>query len=151
MISFTLPLRCMPKKRPRVVRGHTFMPAEYEKWRSAIHLYLRAQRPPCVSGPLAMAVLARYNGSRTTDVDNAIGGILDSADGVLFNNDRQICALISIGIGEAKGKGKRAGMSDPPLADIVAALRVLLDELERADVAADCTYVGAVEVANVNK
>jgi Holliday junction resolvase RusA-like endonuclease len=97
-MQYTIPLRCATKQRPRVVtvkgKTHTYMPTDYMKWKAAVAAHLQAQHTgPPLTGPLSLTCTISLKQAQRGDIDNYIGAIMDSCNGVLFVDDRQISAL----------------------------------------------------------
>jgi len=98
MINIKLPLRVIPKQRPRVTNRGTYMPQPYLYQRE----YLRVKFRPFkkLEGEISLDCLFIFKRSKTMsknkysmpvpDTDNLIGSIMDAGEGVLYDNDRQI-------------------------------------------------------------
>ncbi len=102
MISFKLPIKVIPKQRPRVTKRGTYMPSKYLAQREYIQAKIRGFKHlgnECIK----MDVLFVYKRSKTSaknkysmpvsDIDNLTGSILDACEGILFENDRQIVEI----------------------------------------------------------
>lgn len=75
----TLALPMQGKARPRVTRHGTFMPLAYRQWQQSAQLELRSQwgdRLP-LEAVAQIAIRFRCRSGRT-DLDNAIGSVLDA-------------------------------------------------------------------------
>ncbi len=84
-LSFDLRMQPAGKERPRVVKGHAFMPPAYEAWRQLFRWQVRSQVP--ASALLRVPLFGRLRFSATfsaplgemrPDLDNAIGAIWDA-------------------------------------------------------------------------
>lgn len=121
MIDITIPIRPVPKGRPRMTRaGHTYTPkatADFErKVREYVGLFVKSP----LLGPLAVKMefvlvppkmskkrtQQAYDGlilpDKRPDLDNYEKGLLDSLNGVAYNDDAQIVKL-----GASKSYGPR--------------------------------------------
>jgi Holliday junction resolvase RusA-like endonuclease len=77
------------KARPRMTRsGHTYMPAVYKEAQAAIRVQLRDQwgSRPLIEGPVALHL--EVWGEGRGDTDNIAGAFMDSAQGIVFADDR---------------------------------------------------------------
>ena len=107
-----IPLKAVPKARPRVVHaGHVYMPAHYMAWREAFVANLQAQRithaKPLlgsmklwvrVSGDTIGVNLTPTEAVRPTgvrgDLDNLVGAIMDALqDAGVYLNDAQVVSI----------------------------------------------------------
>lgn len=79
-----------PQARPRVTKRGTFKPDAAEQ--RALGLILRSQVAEPLEGSLVVACAFFLPDLRTRDTDNLVKHVLDSANGVLFKDDRQVTA-----------------------------------------------------------
>lgn len=116
MIEFTVPCRPVPMARPRVVRGHAYIPkrcADYKRLvAAAAKLAMQGKEP--MTGAVACRIelyyaipksytcgkrlAAQYNkikptGRNTGDTDNCAKSIMDSLNGVCWGDDAQVTRL----------------------------------------------------------
>lgn len=79
-----------PQARPKVTRHGTYKPdaAEQRELRTIID----RQTPEILTGSLVMVAVFYLPDLRTRDTDNLVKHVLDSANGVLFKDDRQVTA-----------------------------------------------------------
>ena len=107
MTNLTLKIKHMPKKRPIVTRGGTFMPKGYQSWkRQASKMYQDMGGYNYGTSPLSMTLTickpipkswtknmkANIDHTRLNfDVDNL--ALLDALEGVAYDNDKQILRL----------------------------------------------------------
>jgi len=105
VISFKLPIKVIPKKRPRVTKRGTYMPDDYKKQRD----YIRAKIRPFKSlgnVPLRLNVVFGFKlpkrgikGNKLSmpvgDLDNLAGAMLDACQGCLFDDDRQVTEIMA--------------------------------------------------------
>lgn len=99
MTSFKLPLRVIPKTRPRVTRSSTYMPPKYLAQRRYIQSKIRGLES-FGKVSIKLDILFVYKCSETIarnkyempvgDIDNLVGAVLDACEGILFENDRQV-------------------------------------------------------------
>lgn len=116
MIEVTVPVRPVPMARPRVVRGHAYIPkrcADYKKLVAAAAWEAMQGKEP-MTGAVACRIelyyaipksytcgkrlAAHYNmikptGRNTGDTDNHAKAILDALNGVCFVDDAQVTRL----------------------------------------------------------
>lgn len=93
------------KARPRVARGHAFMPKAYMDKRKAMLAAIKEQYSgEPLEGPLRVEV--DVEGEGRGDLDNVAGALFDCANGVLWTDDR-----VSI-ISELEIKWKKAKKAD---------------------------------------
>ena len=93
------------KARPRVARGHAFMPKAYMDKRKAMLASIKEQYTgDPLEGPLRVEI--DVEGEGRADLDNISGALLDCANGVLWTDDR-----VSI-ISELEIKWKKAAKKD---------------------------------------
>ena len=82
-----LPIRLMSKARPRVTRFGTFMPKPYQEWRKECSDLLKKawQRDP-INHPIAVEI--DCYGTGRGDIDNYMGALFDTANGIVWVDDR---------------------------------------------------------------
>lgn len=96
LVNVEIPGEPIPKGRPQVRRnGHAYTPARTRNAEIAFAWRLRlASKTPPVSGvEVAVNVVFRTATRRRVDVDNLVKLILDAANGVLWDDDSQVCHL----------------------------------------------------------
>lgn len=82
-----LPLRLMSKARPRVTSRGTYMPRPYQLWRKeCAELLRKAWLAPPISHPIAVEI--DCYGTARGDVDNYMGALFDTANGIIWVDDR---------------------------------------------------------------
>lgn len=110
MLTLTFPgLRPQAKARPRVVKGHAYMPKAYQDWRAEFADLARQQyKGAPLTGCVAVALVYRTKtGSMRPDLDNAAAAALDALqDAAVIANDRQVRRLLAEVI-----KSKDAGIT----------------------------------------
>jgi Holliday junction resolvase RusA-like endonuclease len=91
MISFTVPGRCVPCPRPRVVRGkRAYFPKRYTDWLASAQVEaLKACGRVLWQGPVSVTV-AFYGARPNADIDNLLKSVLDAIQGVIIVDDRQV-------------------------------------------------------------
>lgn len=113
-ISFTVPGQPVGKQRPRVTKYGTYTPkatVTYESMvRMAAHMAMNGSK--LLKGPLRADIDVRMDipqswskkrrleamqgliiPSTKPDLDNVLKAILDACQGVVFHDDKQVCAL----------------------------------------------------------
>ncbi len=91
MISFTVPGRCVPCPRPRVVSGRkAHYPRRYTDWLDSARVEAyRACGRVLWEGPVSVTVA--FMGARANaDIDNLLKSVLDAIQGVLIVDDKQV-------------------------------------------------------------
>lgn len=100
----------MPKKRPRVTRNGTFMPAEYVTWKEEVGVLvvnaMRLVSAEAFTGRIELDVT--FHRKRMTvliletdnerhgraDIDNLLGAVMDAMqDAGVIDNDRDVTAI----------------------------------------------------------
>ncbi len=82
-----LPLRLMSKARPRVTRNGTYMPKSYQNWRKECKALLVNAWPYApIDHPIAVEI--DCFGAARGDVDNYMGALFDTANKILWSDDR---------------------------------------------------------------
>ncbi len=94
-MKLQLTVQCRPfaKQRPRVTsRGAYMNPAYIKRKRQMVHLAHAAHgRPlPLFTGPVRLDLEFRFKAKGAGDLDNLAGSIMDSFNGVLWHDDRQV-------------------------------------------------------------
>lgn len=93
-LHFAVPMRPFPKQRPRSAAGkRPYMNREYVLQKTQFATLSRAAygKPfPFLLGKLDVSMVFRYRDNRTADIDNLAGGVMDSLNGVLWKDDRQV-------------------------------------------------------------
>lgn len=88
----------VPKQRARTVGGHTYTPATTRQAEEAIAIVVKSQMRARGQEPLAGAVQAEfhfYGASATADIDNLSKLVQDALNGIAYDDDRQIVALLA--------------------------------------------------------
>lgn len=75
---YTIPLKPMPKKRPRAAKGRMFMPHDYQKWKSDLRDHISGQSPEVISGNFVIEVKLLFPTRPRGDLDNILGAVLDA-------------------------------------------------------------------------
>ena len=98
---YTIPMRGMPKARPRCIIIGMFArlltPEKYRKWLKDCANLVKLQKPTLMKGDLIMFAdfyLTTRAGVKP-DADNLAGGLMDAIEGICYENDRQIIELHS--------------------------------------------------------
>ena len=98
---YTIPIRGMPKARPRCAIigkfARVLTPAKYRQWLKDCAELIKLQKPELMEGDLIMFCdfhLTKRAG-RKPDADNLAGGLMDAIEGICYKNDSQVCELHS--------------------------------------------------------
>jgi len=99
-------LRPVPAPRPRVTRWGTYNPPKYTEYKNAIKLLTKIKTP--LLGPLKMAVIFQFQKPKSwsktkkenaywhtqrPDADNLLKSIKDAYNGLVFEDDAQVCIV----------------------------------------------------------
>lgn len=88
-----LPARVKP--RPRTTHtGHVYMPPDYQSWKRTVAGKVAFALPGCPlfrTGPVRLEL---HVFTLRGDVDNLAGGIMDSFNGVVWQDDNQVTDLV---------------------------------------------------------
>ena len=88
MIQLEVRMALFSKARPRVTARGAFMPKEYRAKQKEMRRQLQEQwgdKPP-LEGPISLSI--EIFGEGRADADNIIGALMDSANGLLWTDDR---------------------------------------------------------------
>ena len=101
MNIINLEIRAIPKGRPRFAGNHSYTPKRTREYETEIKTQLSKKithRP--LKGKIRMVLNFGFKKAKTSkltyphyDLDNLIKSFLDGAQGVLFENDKQITEL----------------------------------------------------------
>lgn len=82
-----LPIRLMSKARPRVTARGTYMPKSYQQWRKECSDLLKEAWPyEPINHPIAVEI--DCYGTARGDIDNYMGALFDTANGIVWADDR---------------------------------------------------------------
>jgi Holliday junction resolvase RusA-like endonuclease len=88
LLTIVVRMPLFSKARPRVTSRGTFMPKEYKQKQAEMKRQLLEawdDREP-LAGPIALDL--ELYGEGRADADNIIGALMDSANGILWTDDR---------------------------------------------------------------
>lgn len=103
-----IPMEPVAKGRPRMTsQGRPYTPAKTAAYEKALKLFLKrgaGERPPItgsltcrisfvISRPKSVPFKKRANPTVKPDLDNLAKAVLDAANGILWEDDAQICQL----------------------------------------------------------
>lgn len=105
MYTTTIPIKPVPKARPRVSNGRAYTPQRTKQFERDVAVMVRStmmkncQKP--IEGSVYVAITFNFktpnadfvgcsNYTTTSDVDNLIKAVLDALNGVAYNDDRQV-------------------------------------------------------------
>jgi len=104
--SITIPGRPVPKARHQVRlyggRAVTYTPAKTREFEKAVRAYALKQGIKKQEGDLAV-IAAFYTGGQG-DIDNLLKSLLDGLNGVAWEDDRQVKAVVGIKLECQKGQ-----------------------------------------------
>jgi len=87
MIELTIYHQLFSKARPRVTKHGTFMPKAYKDNQKELLAKVKEQYDgPPLQGPLRVEMV--LHGEGRADIDNIAGALMDTANGVLWVDDR---------------------------------------------------------------
>ena len=88
-----LDFRCLGKERPRGRHfGKTYMRPEYMQGKADLAWMVQAMKPPYIAKPaiVRLYMMIGYRLRGRPDVDNAEGFVMDSLQGVCYDDDAQV-------------------------------------------------------------
>lgn len=96
-LVLTLPGKVVPKARPRVSRGHAYLPKRYRDWKDGAIAHFVSQ---CPAGwqPLTLAAIGIQFSRQRGDLDNLAGAVLDALvqAGVLVDDRLTVVRRLSV-------------------------------------------------------
>lgn len=115
-VVFHVPGPVVPKARPRVLRDRrgrtrTITPERTEVYERKVRLCARAARVKPQEGRLAVYLLIRPENASRQDVDNLAKGVLDSLNGIAWEDDSQVDMLMVLRLhrDDVRGEGFEVG------------------------------------------
>lgn len=112
MISFVVPIKPRPKRRPQHGKGYTFTPKETREYEALVGFYARRALKRPLEGEITVRMdlympiprswpedkrTAAEGGlirpSSRPDIDNLVKAVLDGMNGIAFKDDGQIVSL----------------------------------------------------------
>jgi len=92
MVQLEIPMAPKGKARPRFTGKFAYMPKEYMQWKAEFSQRASAQYGgPVIEDPVKVRVIFRTpTGKMRSDLDNAIGSVLDAIQPLILKNDRQV-------------------------------------------------------------
>ena len=98
MIEFTVPGRPVPKRRPRSTTSGgkvlVYTPRETAAYEKAVgYVALNACQGRSITTDIAVGIKLYFKDRKFGDIDNYSKSILDGMQGVIFENDKQVCRL----------------------------------------------------------
>ena len=93
MITLTFPFKCISKDNEKVFnkQGRFFLSAKFKAFESHIAWEAKSQyKGRVLEGSLMVYLKAYFKDKRHCDASNLFKGVLDSLQGVIYKNDRQI-------------------------------------------------------------
>lgn len=105
MIDMFLPLKPVPKQRPRLCGGRVYTPEKTKQAERDIVLlvnnYMRQKGLAISDGPLAVTLVFQFKSDKPTfhhtkrpDLDNLAKTVLDAMNNLVYLDDCQVCRLI---------------------------------------------------------
>lgn len=89
----------IPKARPRVISGGriTYTPHRTKAWEETVGWVakevMNGHAPISIADPIEVEMIFFRESAHACDVDNLIKAVMDGLEGVVFENDRQVCRL----------------------------------------------------------
>ena len=101
MYTFTLPIKAIPKGRPRLFRGHAVTPPETRKFESDVKKLLKLRGPSPLLDEVRVEFEFGFSRPKRTrftypprfDLDNLVKSVSDACNGLLWVDDSQISKL----------------------------------------------------------
>lgn len=95
MIHLVIPGRPVPKGRPRFnpKTGRAYTPKETRVYERKVRLAAMAHGVKPIDGEVRLDLLMVYPDRRCGDLDNAIKGVADACQGVLFGDDKCVAEI----------------------------------------------------------
>ncbi len=98
IFSLSLPLRAVPWQASNVTKHGTYKPKRLRQWQATIAQYARLKwgnREP-YSGPVEIWCRFEFAKGPRPDADNCSKAIIDSIQGIVIVNDRQVIHVSSM-------------------------------------------------------
>ncbi len=92
IFSLMIPFRSVPWTPSRVTKRGTYKPTRLRQWQATVAQYARLKwgnREP-YGGPVAIWCKFEFANGPRPDCDNCLKGIVDSIQGIVIVNDRQV-------------------------------------------------------------
>ena len=89
-VEFFIPGKPAPASRPRVEGGRVHYARRYEEWRQRAKVEILAQCGRLLwTGDLEVSIVF-VGADRRADIDNLLKAVLDAAEGIIYENDKQV-------------------------------------------------------------
>lgn len=92
-MNLWLPVEPLPKERPRFFKGHTYTPARTRKYEGQLKKIMLESKPELLKGPISVGLVFKRSTNRLCDIDNLQKCVFDAANGILWEDDRQIRSM----------------------------------------------------------
>lgn len=100
-MDFTAQIKALPKARPRVTRNGAYMPTKYTRYKRELALIARHYLTK-LDGDVELVCRFTFENKVHGDLDNLVGGVMDSLNGLAYHDDKQVKFLsASIEFGDA--------------------------------------------------
>lgn len=94
-VRFTVPGPPIPKGRPRVFRRNTITPKETVQYERKVALCARTAGAKRIDGDVSLSVAFYMPTARRADLDNLCKAVMDSLNGIAWNDDSQVSMLFA--------------------------------------------------------
>lgn len=94
IVSFVVLGSPVPQARPRISGGRAWTPERSRNWRDLVAWRAKEVGLRPTGEPVGLILGFALNHSRRTDVDNLAKAVMDALEGIAYNDDSQVCALI---------------------------------------------------------
>lgn len=92
-MKFSIPGNPLPKQRPRSSKGRFYSPSSKEEKRVADHIRAQMDRKKPCGSEVAVTVRFYRGDKRRVDLDNMLKLVLDSANGIIWEDDYLIVQI----------------------------------------------------------
>jgi Holliday junction resolvase RusA-like endonuclease len=94
-VTFVVEGQPIPKERHRMSNGHAYTPPRTRNWETAVAWCARIAMGPKkpLAGDLVVTLEFRRKGKLRADLDNISKAVLDSGNGVIWTDDKQVIEL----------------------------------------------------------
>lgn len=95
-MQYRLSRKIVPKARPRLSKGHAYLPSRYREWKSSAIFELRSQSIPIE--PISRCQISVVVGKQAGDLDNILGACLDALvqAGIILDDRLSVVYRLSI-------------------------------------------------------
>jgi len=94
-LTFTVPGNPVPWQRAQSRRGQRFTAPETRRFQAKVQAHARQARAKPLAGPVLLAVDFYRETAHACDLDNLIKTVSDALNGIAYEDDRQIVAILA--------------------------------------------------------